>query len=166
MSLYKISEDYLYILAQLEENGGELTADLESQLTAVEGSLEGKAENICKAYQSLTAEAEAFKVESKRLAEQGKAREKTAERLKQYLKERLEVMGMDKLKAGLFTLAIQKNPPSIDWVELPCRIPAKYLVPQEPKLDKRLALADWKAGELVNPDGWEISTDKTNLRIK
>jgi hypothetical protein len=38
----------------------------------------------------------------------------------------MEIMGMDKIKSDLFTIALQKNPPALQIIDQK-KIPAKYL---------------------------------------
>jgi len=70
--------------------------------------------------------------------------------LKGYIKAQLEAIGVQKLKAGTFTLALQNNPPSV-VIHDPTLIPAAYLtiIPQTTQVDKKAIAAAIKAGKEV-----------------
>ena len=109
-----------------------------------------------------SAEAEAIKLEEKRLYEKRKALENHAERVKQALDDTLTELGIKELKAGIFNLKYQNNPPSVDVLDMEL-IPEIYKLPQEIKLDKKAILQDLKNG--VEVAGVEIKQGES-LRIR
>ena len=66
-TLYSINEEYLNILAQIEENEGELTPELEKALAINEEQHEAKLEAYGHIIANYRAEAEACKAEAERL---------------------------------------------------------------------------------------------------
>src|SRR5690606_9289213 len=109
---------------------------------------EDKLENIGKVIRNLEAEVNAYKEEEKRLADKRKSIENNIKNLKQYAEEALRVTGKRKVKAGLFTFSIQKNPPSV-VINDEKLIPKQFYVPVEPKLDKSTIRDLLKNGESV-----------------
>jgi len=161
-TLYEITGTMADLQALLEDE----TVDNEMILDTLESMevlLEEKMEGIAKYLKNLTAEAEMFKAEADRLAQRSKAIQNRVESLKTYAQNCLESAGIDKVKAGMFTVRLQKNPPSIRKTDELAVVPAKYLIPQEPKVDNKQMLADLKAG--VEIEGFALETDKKHLRL-
>ena len=87
-----------------------------------------------------------IKEEEERLAARRKAIENNRERLKDYLQNCMIATNKLKFKTAMHSFGIQKNPQSVRLIEGE-KIPDIYLIPQEPKVDKRAILADLKAGK-------------------
>lgn len=81
-SIYNITTELEDIFLELEENGGELTPELEERLVITQESLKSKLDSYRKAYTVLNLEAESCKKEEQRLAVLRKTKENNAERLK------------------------------------------------------------------------------------
>lgn len=141
MKLYDLTESYKKILDLIEE-GGE---GLEDTLEAIEEAIEEKAENYAKVIKTLEAEAKAIKEEEQRLADRRKALENHATNMKLRLEDELRKVGLDKVKGLIFTVAIQKNPPSLNVLSTE-HIPSTYWIPQEPALDKKNLISWLKEG--------------------
>src|SRR5690625_867010 len=121
---------------------------LEDTLESINLALEDKLENIGKVIRNLESEVNQFKEEEKRLADKRKAIENNIKRLKDYAEQSMIATGSKKLKTGIFTFAIQKNPTFINVGDEKA-IPEKLFLPVEPKLDKKRIQPDLKGGELV-----------------
>ena len=71
--------------------------------------------------------------------------ENTVERSKAAMQKAMTIAGEKKIPAGSFTCSIQANPPKVvideQYLE---NIPEKYLIPQEPTINKKLMLEDLK----------------------
>lgn len=145
MKLYELTENYAKLLEMAEEMDTDAIVDT---LEALQEAIEDKAENIAKLIRNLEADVKAIRDEEKRLAERRQAIESKVERLKSYLQEQLEIAGIDKVKRPTITVAIQKNPPSVDIID-EALIPADFFVPQPAKLDKKAILERLKNGEEV-----------------
>lgn len=163
-TIYELTNEFrfLYELAEDPETDQEL---LEGTLEALEGELEYKADGYAKVMRQLEADAAALKTEEKRLAARRTACENNMKRMKQALQYAMEAAGKPKFKTDLFSFGIQKNPAAVvmDTDEL-INIPIKYLVQQEPKIDKTKLKEDLKAG--VDLGGIAHLEQTESLRIR
>lgn len=158
MKLYELTSNYAAVLDKAEEVGLEVLKDT---LESIEEEIEDKAENIAKMVKNLEAEAKAIKEEEERLAARRKSVENKKDHLKIYLQDQLEVAGLSKIKRPTLTVSIQNNPPSVKVIDE--KLLNAYMVPVEPKLDKKTLLADLKEGKQVA--GAEIYQSR-GLRIR
>lgn len=159
MKLYELTDDYLRLMEMAEELDPETFQDT---LESIQDSIEDKVENAAKVIKSIEADVQAIKEEEKRLKERRQALEKKIDNIKDYLKEQLEKAGIDKVKRPLITVSIQNNPPSVKVIDEKL-IPSTYMIPQEPKLDKKSLLQVLKNGEKV--PGVELEQTR-GLRIR
>lgn len=112
---------------------------------------------------SIDSDVTALKDEESRLAKRRKALENKQTNIKLYLENQLKFMGIDKVKTPLFTVALQKNPPSVNILD-------DDLIPDEYKktvttitTSKKEILEDLKLGLII--PGAEIKQGKS-LRIR
>ena len=131
-------------------------------LESIEDAIEVKAENIAKMIKEMESEAEIIKLEEKRLAERRQAKERKITSLKTYLQDQLESLGIDKIKSPLITISIRNNPPSVH-ITNDLHIPAKYLIPQEPKISIKEISKALKNGEVI--EGVEL-VRKRGIQIR
>lgn len=157
-TLYDLTNDFQKVQALIEDGGEGLQDTLES----IELAIEDKLENIGKVIRNLEAEAKAFKEEEQRLADRRRSIENNIKHLKQYAENSMIVTGDKKIKAGLFTFSIQKNPPSVRIFNETI-VPKNYFVTPEPKLDKKKVQEAIKNGESVA--GVELKQTES-LRIR
>lgn len=163
LHLYELPDAFDAIEAELLENGGELTPELEARLEALEGTLETKAERICRVIRNNDASAKAFKDEMDRLGAHRQTHENVVKRLKGYLQSVLTRMGRDKLAAGMFKVAIQNNSrPSITWTGSMEDLPPGFKRVRI-EMDGDAAYDAHRAAAL--PEGFEVVTGK-HLRIR
>lgn len=108
MKLYEIANEYLSFMEAIEneEIPEEAIADT---LEAIEGEIEIKADNIACILKSLEAEATALKSEETKLAERRKAKERTYDRLKQYLSDTLQTIGLYKMESARNKISFRKS---------------------------------------------------------
>ena len=78
------------------------------------------------------------------------------------MQEQLEKCGKTKIKGEIFTVAIQKNPASVDVLD-ETEIPKEFFVEQAPKLDKKTLLQHLKNAEQI--PGAELRQSQS-LRIR
>lgn len=161
MTLYELKEQYQILNKFIEEEELDREAFKEA-LNQIEGSIEDKAENYVKAMKNYQAEADAIKTEEKRLYDKRKALENHAERIKSVLDETLRELNIKDLKAGIFNIKYQNNPPSVEVTDID-KIPDNYKLPQEIKIDKKAILQDIKSGQVV--EGIEIKIGES-MRIR
>lgn len=153
MTLYEINQAILDCVD--EETGEILDTEL---LDKLQLDRRVKIENIALFTKSLLAEAKAIAEEKKALEAREKARKRTAERLKEYLCEQLDGQ---KYHSARVDLGFRKS----DTLEIKStdNIPAEFLVPQAPKVDKMALKKAVKAGAVF--EGVELIV-KQNLQIK
>lgn len=159
--LYDLTQQYQQIKDLIDEHETDSPALIDT-LESIDGAIEDKLENIAKLIRTLEAESEAFKKEELRFQTKRKVRENNTKRLKAYAQEALEATGKRKIEGGTFTLALQKNPPSV-LISDDKLIPAHYLIEQEPTIDKKSILEDLK--NEIHVDGAELKRGQS-LRIK
>lgn len=114
--LYELTEMYRNIQELINDDEVE-TEILESALNQIEGDINSKAENIAKLVRTIDGDINTLKEEEKRLATRRRALENKQKSIKNYLEIQLKTMEIDKVKTPLFTIALQKNPPSVNIVD-------------------------------------------------
>lgn len=110
MTLYEISANMLMVSALMDQ--AETDEDIQVALDtmeALEGDLIFKAEDIIKVCKNIEADIQAIDEETKRLQDMKTSRKNKVDRLKKYLKENMESVGLQKIDTPLFKIAIQKN---------------------------------------------------------
>lgn len=159
MKLYDLTSDYVQLLDMAEQLDPDTFKDT---LESIQESIEDKVENTAKLIKSIEADVSAIKAEEKRLKERRQVLETKIDSIKNYLKEQLELAGIDKVKRPTITVSIQKNPPSVKIIDQKL-IPSSFMIQQEPKLDKKAILQNLKEGKTV--PGVELIQGR-GLRIK
>jgi len=153
MKLYEISQEYLDIMDAFEDaETEEEVMLLTERLSEMQETFEQKCENYCKIIKTfegkatvLKSEADVFKKEYDRLKGRSDAMVNRAERLKHNLKCAMEDLGIRDKEVGIFKIKIQNNPVKAVYEDA-CKVPKKYVVKVEPKIDKMLLKADLQAG--------------------
>ena len=112
MKLYELTGNYLNLM-ELVDNEGVPQEVLQESLQEVKEEIETKSENIAKLIKNIDSDIQGLKVEEKRLKEKRQSLENKQAYLKQYLEESLKAVDIKKVKTPLFTIAIQKNAPSV-----------------------------------------------------
>lgn len=100
MNIYQIQQDLLAIFDELEENGGELTEELEQKLAITQEEFKNKVENYTNVIKSLDADMTAIKVEQARLKALYDRKEKIANKLKEIIINAVNEFG-DTKKSGV-----------------------------------------------------------------
>lgn len=113
MRLYELTEAWESVQA-LIDNDETQEEQLQAALENIEGAIEEKADGYAKLIYSMKAEAEAIKVEEKRLATKRQSLENRAKWLQKNLEEAMIATGKKKFKTNLFVFSVQKNAPSLD----------------------------------------------------
>lgn len=164
LTLYNITNKFVDLMNKAEE--GELTEEEYNKLgeeLALE--LQNKSSNIIGYVRNSELLIEAMKAEEKRISDMRKAGEIKIEKFKQYVKDNMERLGLDKIPTELGTLSIAKNPMSVE-IEDETAVPEEFkTIVQTVKVDKTAIKNHFKeTGEVVA--GVQIVDDKTSLRIK
>ena len=98
-NIYQIKQELLAIFDEIEENGGELTPELEEQLNITQEEFRDKIESYSNAVKMLENDIIGIKAEKARLNDLQKSKEKTIERLKKIMIDAVELFG-DTTKSG------------------------------------------------------------------
>lgn len=155
--LYEITGEILELKEWLEnEPDSEIVRDT---LEALSGELDIKAEGYCKVLREFEGHKAVVEAEIDRLVEMKRADVSNIDRLKKALFQAMHVTGRQKIETGLFKLSVRNNAMSLD--QIPDSLPERYLIHQEPTVDKRLLLADIKNG--IPVDG--VTTKQTQSLI-
>lgn len=145
-TLYTITEDQRLLNAMLEENGGELTPEIEEAMQITEDNLLAKAEAYGATISEYDAQAEACAAEIKRLMAYKKTCENVSKRMRERLSDAMHTFEKDKLTAGTFRFSFRKSTSVL--VEDETIIPKEFFK-VEPTLKKKELLDALKAGELI-----------------
>jgi Arc/MetJ family transcription regulator len=122
---------------------------------------EEKLESYCKVIRQLEADGEMLKAEKERIEKKQKAVTNSIDRMKKAVIEFMKAQGADKTSAGTFTVALSTSKATKIIDE--SKIPKKFFVKQEPKLDKKTILDLLKSG--VKVKGCELQINE-GVRIK
>lgn len=99
MNIWEIQQDLLAIFDELEENGGELTEELEEKLAISQENFKTKVEGYVNVIKQIKSDIAAIDQESKRLAELKKSKNAVIERLTKVLVPAIQNFG-DVSKSG------------------------------------------------------------------
>ena len=157
-SLYELTQDAAYLQNLLE------SGDIDDQTfsDSMESlMIDQKIENVCKMIRNLEAQADAYKAEKDRLADKEKTARNGVQRLKNSLLDYMTVTNGNKVQAGLFTVSIGTSK-SVS-IQNEAMIPSCFLIPQEPKIDKKAIGDSIKNG--VEVPGAVIS-ESSYIKIK
>jgi hypothetical protein len=108
-SLYEISSELLELEAQIEENGGELTEELEEAFDSLLGKQVEKIDNYAALVRTVELRGETRKAEAARMATLAKRDENLAKRLKDILKDHFVAHDMKRIDGSRFTVTRSKN---------------------------------------------------------
>lgn len=100
MNIYQIQQDLLTIFDEIEDNGGELTEELEQKLTITQEEFKDKVESYTNVIKSLESDMTAIKVEQARLKSLYDRKEKTVNKLKDIIINAINEFGETK-KSGV-----------------------------------------------------------------
>ena len=164
ITLYKLADEYRALAAKLEE----LTDDPVVISDTLEGeslALEDKARAVACFIANIEAEAEVYAAHAKTLADKGRAIQKRADGLRDYLKTNMERCGITEIKpngAGP-ALKIKQNPEAVEVTDASL-VPEEFLAPPPPRSpDKTAIKAALKAGQELS---FARLTRGTRLEVK
>lgn len=164
LTLYNITNKFTELMDKAQN--GELTEEEYNELgEELAQELQNKSSNIIGYIRNSELLIEAMKTEEKRIADLRKNGENRIDKFKQYVKENMERLGLNKIPTELGTLSISKNPISVE-IENEEEIPERFK--QEivtTKIDKTMLKNYFKdTGEVI--PGVKFIDNKTSLRIK
>lgn len=143
-TLYAIADRYREILS-LDATNDDERAALVAALDEAQGDFTYKCENIVKYIRNVEAEADAIRAEEVRLANKRQSLTRKADNLTAYIEAMMVMTGQRNIKAGIFDIRFQKNPPSITILD-ESKIPSKYWTVPAPTVSKQAIKDDMKAG--------------------
>ena len=164
LKLYEITDYFIASMDKLEN--GELTPeDIEDIQEEIHNALMQKSNNIIGYYLDRKSLIEAIDVQIKRLQEYKRVETNKLDKYKEYIKDNMEAMGIEKIETGAGKLQIAKSPISVDIIDEKL-IPDEYKeIVTETKVDKKKIADNFKAtGEII--EGVKINYNNTNLRIR
>ena len=147
-SLYELTGDYAKFaeIAQQGDLDDDMQAMLDDALANLADDIEVKLEGYAKVIKNFESDIEGLKKEEDRLAGKRRTLENRVKSMKTAMRDAMIATGKLKVKGDLFSFTVRNNAPSVvmdeQYIE---NIPEKYLVPQEPKIDKELLAEDLKA---------------------
>lgn len=152
-SLYELTEEYADLVLLLESD--ELTEDeITFEMNKILADVDTKAEGYAKILRNWAVEADGLASEIDRLTKRRKAVENASKRLKQHLQNAMVFMGKKQIATPIGKWSLRTNPPSAEITDFSA-IPERYLIAQEPKVDKKQIVVDWRNNGKIIP-GVEI----------
>ena len=116
-TLREINEELAVIFAEIEENEGELTEELDNQLKETFTDLEKKIDSYGEMMNALAVQSTQLDNEIKRLQAKKKTIDNTTKRIKEYLLFNMQMTGQSKLK-GTFWTASVRNSKAVDIADV------------------------------------------------
>ena len=162
MNIYQIQNEYLLLVNQIIENGGEVTPQQELNLQITREQLQDKGTNYAFVIKKLDAECDIIDAEIKRLSELKKVRQNACERLKSNISHAMQTFEVDKIESPLIKLSFRKSQSVnvADVNSLPSEYKTIKVTEQADKVKIKQALLN---GEVI--EGCEI-VNSQNLQIK
>lgn len=108
-NIYQIQQDYLSITNELIENGGELSPELETYLAINKAELQQKAVAYIYVTKSLEADVSTIDEEIKRLQALKASRVKTIDKLKETVKQAMELYEIEEIKTATLKINFRKS---------------------------------------------------------
>lgn len=159
-NLFDLSQNYKQIYDLISE-GEEAEVYLDT-LESIDDAIEEKADGYAGVIRQLKSDNDGLTNEIKRLQDRKKSNENGINRLKENLQLMMQQTGKTKFKTNLNTFGIQKNPSSLNILDEK-KIPKKYFIEQEPKLNSQILKKEIKDG--IEIEGAEL-VQTESLRIR
>ncbi len=161
-SIYQISKEAAEIINALEETEGELTTEMETALAINQNELQEKAINYAYAIKSMEDDVTTINEEIKRLQAIKTAKNNAVDRMKDSVKNAMQLYGIEKLTSPTLTLSLRKSESvEVDLVEG---------LSNDFKITKTTVTADKVAIKQAIKQGENITgarlVEKLNLQIK
>ena len=163
MKLYEIANEFDSVLKALEFDG-ELTPELESDLTKIEFLIIEKTDSCLFVAQKFEDEIELAKAHIKRLQDFVKANERKLERYQDYVKSNMDRMGKSKIEGILGAISIRKPSQVLEVTDESLVPPQFKTVEVVTKIDKKAVKDAINNGEQVF--GAHITEGKRSVSFK
>ena len=161
-NIYEISKEFFDVVEELENNGGEITPELEQQLSFVSETFEKKCIDYGWVIKYKSAEVDIIDNEIKRLQNLKKSRQKAVDTIKQRLESFMKVFDKRKVESPTLTLSLRKS--SSVLIEDESLLPKKYIkkkvtyAPDKTEIGKVLKRGEQVKGALL--------MENENLQLK
>lgn len=151
-NLYELTSDLLKLQELLEE--GELDAEaLADAMSYTKEEFSSKMEGYCKVIRNIENSISGLKAEEERMASRRKAMENNIKAMKSRMLDAMVTTDTKKVEGELFTISRAKTAPSVKFDipddQITKLLSARWLVPVEPKVDKKLIKADLEGDDEV-----------------
>ena len=113
MSLIEYHQEYLAILEEIEQTGGEITLTHETRLEAIAREIATKADKADFVFRKLDAESEFYAAEIKRLQAFKRAIDTANDRLRDFIKMQMKALAMSRLDGEKVSLILSKIKPKV-----------------------------------------------------
>ena len=147
-SLYELTGDYAKFaeIAQQGDLDDDMQAMLDGALANLADDIEVKLEGYAKVIKNFESDIEGLKKEEDRRAGKRKTLENRVKSMKTAMCAAMIATGKLKVKGDLFSFTVRNNAPSVVMdTYYVYNVPEKYLIPQAPKIDRKLLAEDLKA---------------------
>jgi len=165
MKLYEYPAAYDAVFAQVDEDGV-LSDEAAQELARLETGAEQKGLAVASYFLNLDAGIEAMKEATARMVNRRQVAERHRDRLKEYLKDNMEQMGITKISCPHFEVSIVKNPPKLIVTDkgflLDCAL-YRRVIPERVELDKKAITQSIKDGMEIRGAHLEQGT---RLKVK
>ena len=162
MNIYKIQNEFQLIIAEVINNEGEITPELETALTINKEQLQSKAVDYCYVIKQLDYDCEQIDNEIARLNKLKKVRTNLTDRLKNTVSSAMQLYDVEKIETPLIKLSF-RNSESVE-ITNESQLDACFIVTKTVSTPDKKAIKDAiKSGVFV--EGATISYNK-NLQIK
>jgi len=162
MNIYKIQNEFQLIIAEVINNEGEITPELETALTINKEQLQSKAVDYCYVIKSLESDCEQIDNEIARLNKLKKVRSNLTDRLKNTVSSAMQLYEVEKIETPLIKLSF-RNSESVEITNESQLDPCFIVTKTVSSPDKKAIKDAIKNGEVVT--GATISYNK-NLQIR
>lgn len=113
MKILELHSQYLAILSEIEDMGGEITADHEAKIEAIGSEIIKHADKADFVFRKLDAESEFYAAEIKRLQAFKGAIDNANERLRDYVKMQMQALSLTKIEGEKVSLTLSKVKPKV-----------------------------------------------------
>lgn len=146
-SLMGLERELAFIEQQLISSGGELTPELDAWYSEVAANAAKKIDSIKYVADGLDAKAETLKAMADEFTRAARARSNTAARVRDIIKQAMQMRGMDELHGSLWRAKLSRTAPKITVVD-EAEIPQEFFV-TVPQLNREALTRALKAGHNV-----------------
>lgn len=161
-SIYHIQNDHLQLMRVIEENEGEITPEIDDQLSLTKDEFEQKAVSYGYLMKHINDESVNIRNEIDRLNKILSAKDKLETELKKRVTDAMLNFGINKISLNNLTVSFRKS--EVLVVEPETQIPSEYIKTKTTEYtDNAKMKADVKAGKVI--PGVSI-LEKQNLQIK